>query len=110
MKSLYSRENGVFYVSFLPLFFLGTDSLKNISLIESAAAFSSTPSPKCLLEKIDVVTGEEAEHNVLKVCISTGALSASTCIHEANFYKQEHLSKKRQKYHFPEDRAASMKT
>uniref|UniRef100_A0A8C7AC03 Ran-binding protein 3-like n=1 Tax=Neovison vison TaxID=452646 RepID=A0A8C7AC03_NEOVI len=44
-----------------------TDSLKNISLIESAAAFSSTPSPKCLLEKIDVVTGEEAEHNVLKI-------------------------------------------
>ncbi|XP_045856806.1 ran-binding protein 3-like isoform X4 [Meles meles] len=44
-----------------------TDSVKNISLIESAAAFSSTPSPKCLLEKIDVVTGEEAEHNVLKI-------------------------------------------
>ncbi|XP_032193482.1 ran-binding protein 3-like isoform X3 [Mustela erminea] len=44
-----------------------TDSLKNISLIESAATFSSTPSPKCLLEKIDVVTGEEAEHNVLKI-------------------------------------------
>ncbi|XP_047586617.1 ran-binding protein 3-like isoform X2 [Lutra lutra] len=44
-----------------------TDSVKNISLIESAAAFFSTPSPKCLLEKIDVVTGEEAEHNVLKI-------------------------------------------
>ncbi|XP_045718261.1 ran-binding protein 3-like isoform X3 [Mirounga angustirostris] len=44
-----------------------TDSIKNISLIESAAAFSSKPSPKCLLEKIDVVTGEEAEHNVLKI-------------------------------------------
>uniref|UniRef100_A0A8C9M6E9 Ran-binding protein 3-like n=1 Tax=Panthera tigris altaica TaxID=74533 RepID=A0A8C9M6E9_PANTA len=44
-----------------------TDSIKNISLIESAAAFSSKPSPKCLLQKIDVVTGEEAEHNVLKI-------------------------------------------
>ncbi|KAK2491254.1 hypothetical protein MC885_012480 [Smutsia gigantea] len=45
----------------------GTDSIKNISLIESAAAFSSKPSTKCLLEKIDVLTGEEAEHNVLKI-------------------------------------------
>ncbi|XP_075399123.1 ran-binding protein 3-like [Tenrec ecaudatus] len=44
-----------------------TDSTKNISLIESAAAFSSKPTPKCLLEKIDVITGEEAEHNVLKI-------------------------------------------
>ncbi|XP_072814876.1 ran-binding protein 3-like isoform X3 [Vicugna pacos] len=44
-----------------------TDANENITLIESAAAFSSKPSPKCLLEKIDVVTGEEAEHNVLKI-------------------------------------------
>ncbi|XP_077752332.1 ran-binding protein 3-like isoform X2 [Canis aureus] len=44
-----------------------THSIQRISLIESAAAFSSKPSPKCLLEKIDVVTGEEAEHNVLKI-------------------------------------------
>ncbi|XP_058419468.1 ran-binding protein 3-like isoform X3 [Diceros bicornis minor] len=44
-----------------------TDFIKNISLIESAAAFSSKPSPKCLLEKIHVITGEEAEHNVLKI-------------------------------------------
>ncbi|XP_057564157.1 ran-binding protein 3-like [Hippopotamus amphibius kiboko] len=44
-----------------------TESIKHISLIESAAAFSSKPSPKCLLEKIDVITGEEAEHNVLKI-------------------------------------------
>lgn len=42
-------------------------SIKNISLIESAAAFSSKPSQKCLLEKIDVITGEETEHNVLKI-------------------------------------------
>ncbi|XP_073933718.1 ran-binding protein 3-like isoform X2 [Castor canadensis] len=44
-----------------------TDSVKNTSLIESAAAFSSQPSRKYLLEKIDVITGEEAEHNVLKI-------------------------------------------
>ncbi|XP_004453379.1 ran-binding protein 3-like isoform X2 [Dasypus novemcinctus] len=44
-----------------------TDVLKATSLIESAAAFTSKPSPKCLLEKIEVITGEEAEHNVLKV-------------------------------------------
>uniref|UniRef100_A0A9L0K4L9 RAN binding protein 3 like n=1 Tax=Equus asinus TaxID=9793 RepID=A0A9L0K4L9_EQUAS len=58
-----------------------TDSIKGISLIESAAAFSSKPSPKCLLEKIDVITGEESEHNVLKVCISCIALSGTTYIH-----------------------------
>ncbi|OWK02235.1 hypothetical protein Celaphus_00018054 [Cervus elaphus hippelaphus] len=44
-----------------------TDTIENISLIESATAFSFKPSPKCLLEKIDVITGEEAEHNVLEV-------------------------------------------
>ncbi|ELR47109.1 Ran-binding protein 3-like protein, partial [Bos mutus] len=44
-----------------------TDTIENISLIESAAAFSFKPSPKCLLEKIDIITGEEAEHNVLEI-------------------------------------------
>ncbi|XP_012505196.1 PREDICTED: ran-binding protein 3-like isoform X1 [Propithecus coquereli] len=44
-----------------------TNSIKNTSLIESAAAFSSQPPQKCLLEEIDVVTGEEEEHNVLKI-------------------------------------------
>ncbi|XP_011910577.1 PREDICTED: ran-binding protein 3-like isoform X3 [Cercocebus atys] len=44
-----------------------TDSIKNTSLTESAAAFSSQPSRKCLLKKIDVITGEESEHNVLKI-------------------------------------------
>ncbi|XP_053513311.1 ran-binding protein 3-like isoform X1 [Artibeus jamaicensis] len=44
-----------------------TESIKNISLIESAAALSSKSSPTCLLKKIDVITGEEAEHNVLKI-------------------------------------------
>ncbi|KAM4876086.1 ran-binding protein 3-like [Thomomys bottae] len=44
-----------------------TDSMKNTSLIESAAAFSSQLSRKYLLEKVNVITGEEAEHNVLKI-------------------------------------------
>ncbi|XP_006156383.1 ran-binding protein 3-like [Tupaia chinensis] len=44
-----------------------TDSRKNTSLIESAAAFSSQPPQKFLLEKVDVITGEEAEYNVLKI-------------------------------------------
>nr|XP_026257577.1 ran-binding protein 3-like [Urocitellus parryii] len=44
-----------------------TDSINNASLIESAAAFSSQPSRKYLLEKIDIITGEEAEYNVLKI-------------------------------------------
>lgn len=44
-----------------------TDAIKNISLIESAAALSSKSPPKCLLKKIDVITGEEAEYNVLKI-------------------------------------------
>ncbi|XP_070332690.1 ran-binding protein 3-like isoform X4 [Odocoileus virginianus] len=44
-----------------------TDTIENISLIESATAFSFKPSPKCLLEKIDVITGEEAEYNVLEI-------------------------------------------
>ncbi|XP_036063251.1 ran-binding protein 3-like isoform X3 [Onychomys torridus] len=43
------------------------NSIKTVSLIESAAAFSPKPSQKCLLEKIDVITGEEMEHNVLKI-------------------------------------------
>lgn len=57
-----------------PYFHLGTETIKNISLIESAAALSSKSSPQCLLKKIDVITGEEAEYNVLKVCISYIAL------------------------------------
>lgn len=72
-KNVHTRKYGAFYV-FPRYFLLGTDAIKNISLIESAAALSSKSSPKCLLKKIDVITGEEAEYNVLKVCISYIAL------------------------------------
>lgn len=81
-KNFAVEKLGPFMFFFFPSYFLlGTDSIKGISLIESAAAFSSKPSPKCLLEKIDVITGEESEHNVLKVCISCIALSGTTYVH-----------------------------
>ncbi|XP_066095935.1 ran-binding protein 3-like isoform X1 [Saccopteryx bilineata] len=44
-----------------------TGTIENISLIESAAALSFKSPPECLLKKIDVITGEEAEYNVLKI-------------------------------------------
>uniref|UniRef100_A0A8C9HNV4 RAN binding protein 3 like n=1 Tax=Piliocolobus tephrosceles TaxID=591936 RepID=A0A8C9HNV4_9PRIM len=68
----YAKEKPFKSTPKFPVNFLSsrTDSIKNTSPTESAAAFSSQPSQKCLLEKIDVVTGEESEHNVLKVCIS----------------------------------------
>ncbi|EHH62215.1 Ran-binding protein 3-like protein [Macaca fascicularis] len=65
----YTKEKPFKSTPKFPVNFLSsrTDSIKNTSLTESAAAFSSQPSRKCLLEKIDVVTGEESEHNVLKI-------------------------------------------
>ncbi|KFO56756.1 Ran-binding protein 3-like, partial [Corvus brachyrhynchos] len=41
--------------------------LRNATLIESAAAFISKPVEKILLDKVEVITGEEAEHNVLQI-------------------------------------------
>ncbi|XP_063279394.1 ran-binding protein 3-like isoform X2 [Prinia subflava] len=41
--------------------------LKNATLIESAAACISKPMEKILLDKVEVITGEEAEHNVLQI-------------------------------------------
>ncbi|EAW55943.1 RAN binding protein 3 like [Homo sapiens] len=78
----YAKEKPFKSIPKFPVNFLSsrTDSIKNTSLIESAAAFSSQPSRKCLLEKIDVITGEETEHNVLKVCISCFTLSGSIYI------------------------------
>ncbi|KFM11536.1 Ran-binding protein 3-like, partial [Aptenodytes forsteri] len=51
------------------LFFFPTETalLKNTTLIESAAAFISKPVEKILLDKVEVITGEEAEHNVLQI-------------------------------------------
>ncbi|XP_018776142.2 ran-binding protein 3-like [Serinus canaria] len=41
--------------------------LKNATLIESAAACVSKPVQKILLDKVEVITGEEAEQNVLQI-------------------------------------------
>nr|XP_026650423.1 ran-binding protein 3-like isoform X1 [Zonotrichia albicollis] len=41
--------------------------LKNATLIESAAACVSKPVEKILLDKVEVITGEEAEQNVLQI-------------------------------------------
>lgn len=37
------------------------------SLEESAAAYTKATAKKCILEKVNVKTGEEAESNVLQV-------------------------------------------
>ncbi|XP_009863128.1 PREDICTED: ran-binding protein 3-like, partial [Apaloderma vittatum] len=44
-----------------------TALLRNVTLIESATACISKPVDKILLDKVEVVTGEEAEHNVLQI-------------------------------------------
>ncbi|NWS24858.1 RNB3L protein, partial [Polioptila caerulea] len=51
------------------LFFSPTERalLRNATLIESAAACISKPVEKILLDKVEVITGEEAEHNVLQI-------------------------------------------
>lgn len=37
------------------------------SLVQSAAAYTKATARKCLLEKVEVITGEEAESNVLQI-------------------------------------------
>ncbi|XP_032848125.2 ran-binding protein 3-like isoform X2 [Tyto alba] len=44
-----------------------TALLRNTTLIDSAAACISKPVEKILLDKVEVITGEEAEHNVLQI-------------------------------------------
>ncbi|KAM9262360.1 LOW QUALITY PROTEIN: ran-binding protein 3-like [Morus bassanus] len=44
-----------------------TALLRNATLIESAAACISNPVEKILLDKVEIITGEEAEHNVLQI-------------------------------------------
>ncbi|XP_038627674.1 ran-binding protein 3 isoform X3 [Tachyglossus aculeatus] len=42
-------------------------TLDKESLAESAAAYTKATARKCLLEKVEVITGEEAESNVLQI-------------------------------------------
>ncbi|KAM6229951.1 ran-binding protein 3-like isoform 2-T2 [Porphyrio hochstetteri] len=44
-----------------------TAFLRNATLIESAAACISKPVEKFLLDEVELITGEEAEHNVLQI-------------------------------------------
>ncbi|XP_011799756.1 PREDICTED: ran-binding protein 3-like isoform X2 [Colobus angolensis palliatus] len=76
----YAKEKPFKSTPKFPVNFLSsrTDSIKNTSPTESAAAFSSQPSRKCLLEKIDVITGEESEHNVLKINCKLFILNKTT--------------------------------
>lgn len=46
------------------------------SLAESAAAYTKATAWTCLLEKVEVITGEEAESNVLQVRPNTGDTKA----------------------------------
>ncbi|XP_036597848.1 ran-binding protein 3-like isoform X1 [Trichosurus vulpecula] len=66
-KDPYNKERPFTSSVSFPLHFSLKSSCKNTTLKESAAAFSSKPSPKCMPEKIEVITGEEEEHNVLKI-------------------------------------------
>ncbi|NXL63335.1 RNB3L protein, partial [Chordeiles acutipennis] len=52
---------------FLSFFPTETALLRNATLTESAAACISKPVEKILLDKVEVITGEEAEHNVLQI-------------------------------------------
>lgn len=54
-------------------------SANNISesLAESAAAYTKATARKCLLAKVEVITGEEAESNVLQVRNGSGRAALS---------------------------------
>ncbi|NXT56914.1 RNB3L protein, partial [Pluvianellus socialis] len=60
---IFSAQNG------FPFFFPPTETalLRNATLTESAAACISKPVEKILLDKVEVITGEEAEQNVLQI-------------------------------------------
>ncbi|XP_062456491.1 ran-binding protein 3-like, partial [Rhea pennata] len=45
----------------------GIAFMKNATLTESAAACISKPVEKIMLDKVEIITGEEAEHNVLQI-------------------------------------------
>ncbi|KFP95781.1 Ran-binding protein 3-like, partial [Leptosomus discolor] len=61
---IFFRESISFFFTPAPT---ETALLRNATLIESAAACISKPVEKILLDKVEVITGEEAEHNVLQI-------------------------------------------
>ncbi|NXV37240.1 RNB3L protein, partial [Rissa tridactyla] len=64
VRSVNAGNFPFFFFSFFPA---ETALLRNATLIESAAACISKPVEKFLLDKVEVITGEEAEHNVLQI-------------------------------------------
>lgn len=54
-------------VNFSLLYFISPANSVSESLEESAAAYTKATAKKCILEKVDVKTGEESESNVLQV-------------------------------------------
>uniref|UniRef100_A0A803XUT1 RAN binding protein 3 like n=1 Tax=Meleagris gallopavo TaxID=9103 RepID=A0A803XUT1_MELGA len=64
----YKREITSLYVESFHV--TKTALLRNATQTEPAAAHISKPGEKILLDKVEVITGEEEEHNVLQVCVS----------------------------------------
>ncbi|NWW46458.1 RNB3L protein, partial [Pedionomus torquatus] len=64
-SSLFIKVNDFHFFFLFPL--EETALLRNATLTESAAACISQPVEKILLDKVEVITGEEAEHNVLQI-------------------------------------------
>nr|XP_056705040.1 ran-binding protein 3-like [Euleptes europaea] len=64
-----SEEDATFTIDFPTSSSWATPSVvKNTTLVESAAAYTSKkPTQQYLLDKVEVSTGEEAEHNVLQI-------------------------------------------
>ncbi|XP_015704005.1 ran-binding protein 3-like isoform X2 [Coturnix japonica] len=60
----YKRETSPYIGSF---HVTKTALLRNVTLTEAAAAHISKPGEKILLDKVEVITGEEEEHNVLQI-------------------------------------------
>ncbi|XP_021236330.1 ran-binding protein 3-like isoform X2 [Numida meleagris] len=61
----YKREMKSLYIESLHV--TQTAFLRNATLTESAVAHISKPGEKILLDKVEVITGEEEEHNVLQI-------------------------------------------
>lgn len=62
-----NQDGGFFYNWCIFFFHLKTVNSVSESLEESAAAYTKATAKKCILEKVDVKTGEESESNVLQV-------------------------------------------
>ncbi|XP_034630139.1 ran-binding protein 3-like isoform X1 [Trachemys scripta elegans] len=63
-KEITSTDAKTFHISYSHS---KTFFVKKSTLIESAAAYISKPAQTYLLDKVEVITGEEAEHNVLQI-------------------------------------------